>query len=249
MKFKGIIIYQLIVLLSFIFMVNVDTLYAQSPTIDEIIHTVSDNMSVVQDIKAKFISNRTNKVTPDKANENGLYWMKMPDKVKLLYLSDGRSEIFNGNMIYMIDKSTESLSLSTFNVSYHQLDYISNADVFLQENTLTLLDSEVNNNDLLYTIEVIPHKENLLYSKLIMTIHYESGLVIDSKLYGFDGQIASSEEILFFQKNIVDGKEVNIISKQKNTIHFPDEIIVNVIEYKDIEINTGIDDSIFEVKQ
>ncbi len=229
--------------------VNAGISYAEPPTAGEILQRNADNAAGVQDMKAKGVYNGSFQGNPYPADEERLIWIKHPDKSKIMSLSTGKAEIMNGNMRYIIDVSTESVSMEGYGVSNNQLDYTYHLDDFMAANSVTLIDSEVIDGDNVYTIEITPNEENVLYSKIVMSINYEKGLIVKKELYDYTEYKASTEEMLEYQTYTVGELTINQPTKMKHTLHFDDGEIINEVEYQDIEFNTGIDDSLFEVEE
>lgn len=231
-----------------LFMLSIAAVSFADPPAGDILQKVSDNMGLVQDMKATAIYNGSFQGTPYPLDEARLFWAKSPDKSKTVYLKNGYTEITNGDTLYQIDKSTETVDLSAYGVPVKQLDYYYNLGEFEANHTFSIISTDLKNGDTIYTIEVKPIKGNELYSKIDLGINYNKGLVAKKELYDSTGYKASTEELLIFQTFTIGSNTIYYPIKERMTMHFDDGEIISEVEYKDIEFNTGLSDSIFEVK-
>jgi len=218
------------------------------PTPEQILQKVADNMGLVQDMKATAVYNGSFQGNPYPPNEIRLFWAKKPDKSKIIYLKNGYTEITNGDTLYQIDKSTTTIDLATFGVPTKQLDYYYNLGEFLSHHSLFLINTALINGDTVYTLEVKPLEANDLYSKIVFSINYNKGLVAKKELYDTTEYKASTEELISFQAFTINSDTVYYPVKKRMTMHFDDGEIISEVEYKDIQFNTGLSDTMFEVK-
>jgi outer membrane lipoprotein-sorting protein len=165
---------------------------------------------------------------------------KAPDKMKII--SSDVTIIANGEKMsitevgkdpVIFDSSTYAPATSTA-----QMNYFYNMDEFFDKHTVTTLGHAGNT----FTLQAIPHEEEI-YSKMILTVDYASGLELSCEIYDLDGELAYKTEML----NSEHIGEANVPIQSKETIYLEQGTIVKTATYTSTNITTGISDGEFEI--
>lgn len=222
--------------------------YAAEPTAEEILQKAADNYGKIEDLTADVVSTTTVHADGQPEEILGPYYQKQyqkkPDKSRLETPADDSFLIINGNDIYVknaaIGLQHMRLDQQT-SLDKSQLDFYYDTTKFKETHDLSRIGHVVQEGKNIYTLEIKTKQANQTYSKFILEINYEDGLVLKQEMYNAKDQILVRAELIAAQTQ----EGINIPVKTRETKYFEDGNTVSDATLSNIKLNTGLSDTIF----
>jgi outer membrane lipoprotein-sorting protein len=233
-----------IILIAMLMLVSISA-YAEDPTPQQILQKVADIGILIVDMKATIVSTTILKKSgqPDQilGQYNRIYYQKMPSKLKVDNPSDGSFYIINAGKLYLKEVGKDLIE-TPCNESYmSSMDYIYNLPIFIASNEIGINRQFVNEGVHYYIIMAIPKANPKPYSKMLLTVNYDQGTILKMEIYNLGNNILLSNEAL--EISTVDG--IPMPTKTEEIKYFSDATIYTDVQYSNIQLNKGVDDSIF----
>lgn len=231
-----------------------------NPTVQEVLQKVADNYAKITDFKADM----TLDVVIDGNNFDKTQYCrnsyKAPNKEKTENFTDSTRNqketviISDGliiSLINMSDKNVNQLNLNNDSgatgIQVGQLNPLYDLAQFLQKHNVSKDSLKTDYIDQIIALNIIPLVKTNVYSKLELFVDYKKGIITKILLYQED-ELGQTEQRLSYEvlesKQMPDGSWLpNKITKTKN---LPSGNLTSNINYQNIQINTGLQDSLFD---
>ncbi len=234
---------KIIVLMTMLMMVGVNA-YAD-PTPEQILQKVSDMGVRIIDMKANIVNTATLKKAgqPEQiiGQYNRVYYQKKPNKLKVDNPLDGSFYIINGDKLYLKEAGKDLVETPNNESYMSQMDYIYNLPTFIANNEIIIDSQFVKDGSQYYVVKAIPKATPKPYNDMLLTVNYDQGTISKMELYNLGNEIVLSNESLEF--TTIDS--ISIPSKTQETKYYADATVVTNVQYSNIQLNKGLDDSIF----
>ena len=222
--------------------------YADDPTPEQILQKVADNYSKIEDMTADMVNTITLHINNQPEKVNGPFtrktYQKQPNKSKVEDPTTNSITIINGNDVYFKDPKSglQSIRLDQDGVfDSSQINIFYEPFKAFENNTFQILDHTINNGKNIYRVEMTSKNENKVYSKMVFEINYDDGLLLKDEFYNSNGFLLVANERLEYAAY----NGIILAVKVKETKYFVDGYSENDISYNNIQLNTGLPDSMF----
>ncbi|HLD82778.1 MAG TPA: outer membrane lipoprotein-sorting protein, partial [Candidatus Omnitrophota bacterium] len=234
-----------------------------NPTTEEILQKVADNYAKIYDFKADMTLSSTLNGKPFGETDYCRYYFKAPNKEKTESFTDAsrtnkaEAIIIDGPTMHLVDyinKLTQQVDLlnetGITNQQFNQMDLYYNQVNFLNNHSLAKNVKESDLNNFIICLEAIPKEQNKLYSKLDLYIDYNKGLLLTSQLFkeneNKQAELVQTIEALETQQMPNGAWVLTQITKIPT---LKSDLLIEIADYSNIQINTGLTDSDFNPKE
>jgi outer membrane lipoprotein-sorting protein len=234
--------------------------YAADISAEALIAKLRNTKALILDLQADTKTTITSNISipgstsnsPQTVIQTGHIWQKGSDRSKIEITSPMKQiTITNGSMMTMIDpstgqKTTQDLSkVQGAGGTGQGMDATKALDYF----NLTVSTNEAGTGEAkVYVISGTPKEANQFLGRMDFFIDAEKYIPIRIAMYTPQGTLMSLSEMKYEPVDVSTGETVYVPQKIKSVVTMQMGSINTEMEYENIQVNQGIEDSEFEVK-
>jgi len=213
------------------------SLFSSTKTIDEITEVLQKNAGKVQDMQAEVVMEMDLGKAGTKTQRMKI-WMKGKDKIKMEM--EKQTMIMNGDKMMMdTSQGKRVINQPTTKGMPPGINLQQGIGDFFKENSGKIISQGRNKA----VIELIPKDKNPMMNKIEMTVDTKRGVITEQRMYSNYG----TTKMRMKYKNIGG---IWVISSIDMIVPTPQGKVGRMkIEYKNIRINKGLSDKMFEIRK
>lgn len=224
------------------------------PTAQEVLERIKDNYSRIEDFQCKAVLNTVLDLQPLGETGYCFYYYKKPGKEKLETYSDSQRAtktdimIIDGFTMHLVNPGTKAVQsvdmLERVGVSagqFSQMDLYYNPDKFIEGHNVHRVDGDTDLTKAILALEALPKTANPLYTKILLLVNYDKGIIAGYSLYKDDSlvEIMEVRETMFTSTGTF--LPIRIVKRPMLTSGNMETTLV----YSDLKVNVGLTDADF----
>lgn len=224
------------------------------PTVQEVLERIKDNYSRIEDFQCKAVFNTILDLQPLGETGYCFYYYKKPGKEKLETYSDSQRitktdiMIIDGSTMHLVNPGTKAVQtvdmLERTGVSagqFNQMDLYYNPDKFIEGHDVLRVAGDTDLTKAILALEALPKTANLLYTKILLLVDYDKGIIAGYSLYKDDSLV----EIMEVHETVFTATGAFLPARLVKRPMLSSGNMETTLVYSDLKVNVGLTDADF----